>query len=991
VRRRIFLLQLTTVFASLAFAGCAGLVSSNGSGGGTKAIAPTISAQPASQTVTVGQTATFSVTAAGTAPFTYQWLKNSTNISGATGANYTTPSTLAGDSGAKFDVVVSNAAGSETSTMATLTVTSTTVAPTISAQPSSQTVIVGQMATFSVTATGTGPLSYQWLRNNANISGATGTSYSTPPTVTGDSGAKFDVVVSNAAGSVTSAMATLTVTAAATAPTISAQPASQTVAVGQIATFSVTAAGSAPLIYQWQKNGVNISGATASSYTTPPTVAGDNGAKFDVMVSNAAGNVTSAMATLTINAASSAPTITTQPANQTVTVGATAIFGVVATGTAPLSYQWQKNGANIGGATASSYTTPPTAAGDNGAKFDVVVSNAAGSATSTMATLTVNAADVAPTITTQPANQTVTVGATATFSVVATGTAPLTYQWQKNSATISGATAASYTTPPTVSGDNGSKFDAVVSNAVGNVTSTTATLTVNAATASNIDVVTYHYDNLRTGQNVNETILTPANVNSTKFGKLGSFTVDGRVDAQPLYLSAVAIPGIGAKNVLYVATEHDSVYAFDADSVNGNTSAFLWKVSTLASGETSSDDRGCGQVSPEIGVTSTPVIDRTRGPHGAIYVVAMSKDANGNYFHRLHALDLTTGAELFGGPTLVQATYPGTGDNSSGGNVVFDAKQYKERPGLLQIGGTIYTTWSSHCDARPYTSWVMSYDANTLAQTNVLNLVPNGSEGGIWMAGTAPGADASGNIFFMVGNGDFDITLNSSGFPANGNCGQCYVRLSSSVPMKLLDYFTPSNTVSESNSDTDFGSGGPLLLPDLVDANGTTRHLAVGSGKDAIIYVVDRNNMGKFNSGADNIYQQINGQIGGVWSKPSYFNNTVYYGAVGDHLKAFPITSAKLATTPASQSSGSFGYPGTTPSISANGTSNAIVWAVENGSAGVLHAYNATNLTSELYNSNQAANNRDQFSDNKYVTPIVANGKVYVGTPNSVAVFGLLP
>jgi immunoglobulin I-set domain protein len=775
------------------------------------------------------------------------------------------------------------------------------------------------------------------------------------------------------------------------APTIAAQPASLTVTAGQTATFSVTATGTAPFSYQWLKNSANISGATAAGYTTPATIAGDSGAKFDVVVSNSAGSVSSAMATLTVNAGPVAPTITAQPASQSVTLGQTATFSATATGTAPLTYQWQKNSANISGATAASYTTPATIAGDSGAKFDVVVSNTVGSQTSTMATLTVSAASVAPAITTQPADQTVTVGQTATFGVTATGTAPLTYQWQKNSANISGATAASYTTPATVAGDSGAKFDVLVSNTAGSQTSTMATLTVNAVTVSTIDVVTYHYDNLRTGQNLNETILTQANVNSTKFGKLGAFTVDGLVDAQPLYLSAVAIPGVGTKNVLYAATEHGSVYAFDADSVNGNTSAFLWKASVLGSGETSSDDRGCGQVTPEIGVTATPVIDRTRGAHGAIYVVAMSKDASGNYFHRLHALDLTTGAELFGGPMLVQATYPGTGDSSANGRVVFEAKQYKERPGLLQIGGTIYTTWSSHCDARPYTSWVMSYDANTLAQTSVLNLVPNGSEGGIWMAGTAPGADASGNIYFMVGNGDFDTTLNASGFPANANCGQCYVRLSSSAPITLLDYFTPSNTVSESNGDVDFGSGGPLLLPDLVDGNGTTRHLAVGSGKDAIIYVVDRDNMGKFNSSADNIYQQINGQIGGVWSKPSYFNNTVYYGAVGDHLKAFPITSAKLSATPATQSSNSFAYPGTTPSISANGTSNGIVWAVEKGSTGVLHAYNAANLTSELYNSNQAANSRDHFSDNKYVTPMVANGKVYVGTPNSVVVFGLLP
>jgi hypothetical protein len=982
-------MQIAALVTALSVAGCAGLTTS--SGGGTKFVAPTITAQPANQIVTVGEAATFSVMATGTAPLTYRWLKNSASIAGATGASYTTPATLAGDSGEKFEVVVSNSAGSATSTIATLTVNAAAVAPSITTQPTNQTVSAGQSATFAVTATGTAPLSYQWQKNSANISGATSSSYTTPATTSGDNGAKFDVVVSNTAGNQASATAVLTINAAAVAPTITTQPANQTVTVGQTATFTVTATGTAPLSYQWQKNSANISGATASSYTTPATTSGDNGAKFDVVVRNSAGNQTSAMATLTVNAAAVAPTITTQPANQTVTVGQTATFTVIATGTAPLSYQWQKNSTNIAGATASSYTTPATTSADNGANFDVVVSNIAGNQTSAMATLAVNAVAVAPTITTQPANQTITAGQTATFTVTATGTAPLRYQWQKNTVNITGATSASYTTPVTTVADSGEQFSVTVSDPVGNTPSTTATLTVNPVTTSTINVVTYHYDNMRSGQNLNETILTTTNVNSTKFGKLGAFAVDGLVDAQPLYLSAVSIPSVGTKNVLYVATENDSVYAFDADSVNGNTTAFLWKVSVLGAGESPSDNRGCGQITPQIGITSTPVIDRTRGLHGAIYVVGMSKDANGNYYQRIHALDLTTGAELFGGPTTVQATYPGTGDNSSGGNVVFDPKQYKERPGLLEIGSTIYTTWSSHCDARPYTSWVISYSANTLAQVNVLNLVPNGSEGGIWMAGTAPAADSSGNIYFMVGNGDFDTTLNASGFPSQGDCGQCYVKLSSSAPMTLLDYFTPSNSVSESDSDTDFGSGGPLLLPDLVDANGNTRHLAVGSGKDAIIYVVDRDNMGKFNSTADNIYQQINGQIGGVWSKPSYFNNTVYYGAVGDHLKAFPITSALLALTPSSQSSASFAYPGTTPSISANGTTNGIVWAVEANSTGILHAYDATNLTNELYNSNQAANNRDQFSDNKYVTPMVANGKVYVGTPNSVVVFGLLP
>jgi len=502
---------------------------------------------------------------------------------------------------------------------------------------------------------------------------------------------------------------------------------------------------------------------------------------------------------------------------------------------------------------------------------------------------------------------------------------------------------------------------------------------------SSTDVITYHYDNQRTGQNLNEVTLTPANVNSTKFGKLGEFTVDGKVDAQPLYLSNVSISG-NKKNILYVVTEHGSVYAFDADSINGMTAASLWKTSTLGSGETTSDNRGCGQVSPEIGITATPVIDRTRN---AIYVIAMSKNSAGNYFQRLHALDLATGAELFGGPKNITATYPGSGDNSSGGNVVFDPKQYKERPGLLEINGTIYTTWASHCDIRPYTSWIMAFSASSLAQTSVLNLVPNGSDGGIWMSGAAPAADVAGNIFFLEGNGTFETTLTAQGFPSNQDCGNCFVKLSTSGGLALVDYFTPHNTIAASNADLDLGSGGAIVLPDMKDATGATRRLAVGGGKDSTIYVADRDNMGKFNANTDQIYQAI--PMGGqVFSMPAYFNGTVYIAVVGNALKAFPVTNAKLASVPSSQSTHVFSYPGVTPSVSASGASNGIVWAIENSGA-ILFAYDATDLTKELYNSNQAANSRDHFSGNKFITPIVVNGKVYVGTPNSVAVFGLLP
>jgi len=499
-------------------------------------------------------------------------------------------------------------------------------------------------------------------------------------------------------------------------------------------------------------------------------------------------------------------------------------------------------------------------------------------------------------------------------------------------------------------------------------------------------VTTFHNDNARTGQNLNETTLTPANVNSSNFGLLFAMKTDGKVDAQPLYLPNLSIAGQGTHNTLFVSTEHGSIYGFDAD--NGTQ---LWTVSMLGPAESPSDNHGCGQVTPEIGITSTPVIDPKAGPHGTIYVVGMSKDANGNYHQRLHALDITSGAEEFGGPKEIQASYPGTGDNSSGGNVIFDPGQQIDRPGLLLLNGVVYTSWGSHCDIRPYTGWLIGYDESTLAQVTVLNATPNGSGGALWMSGAGPAADDNGNIYALDANGVFDSTL-SQGFPSEGDFGNAFLKISTTNnQLAVADYFEMMNQASENSSDTDLGSGGALVLPHLTDSSGQTRHLALGAGKDAIIYVVDRDSMGKFNLNANNIYQQLQGALGGsVFSMPAYFNNTVYYGAVGDTIKAFPISSAQLNTTPSSQTPTTFPYPGTTPSISANGTSNAILWAAENATPAVLHAYDATNLANELYNSNQASGGRDHFgTGNKFITPTVINGKVYVGSLTGVGVFGL--
>jgi len=505
---------------------------------------------------------------------------------------------------------------------------------------------------------------------------------------------------------------------------------------------------------------------------------------------------------------------------------------------------------------------------------------------------------------------------------------------------------------------------------------------------SGTDVVTYKNDLARTGQNLTETVLTPANVNASGFGKLRFLATDGKVDAQPLYLAALSVQG-ATHNVVFVATENDSVYAFDADS-----GALLWRVSLLGVGETPSGPHACSQITPLIGITSTPVIDRAAGSHGTLYVVAMSN--SGADHQRLHALDLTSGAELLAGPRDITATYPAPG----GGTRTFDAGQYAERAALLLSRGVIYTSWTSHCDISPYTGWVIAYGQTNLAQTAVLNVAPNGTGSGaatagpaIWMSGGGPAADAAGNIYLLTANGAFETTLDANGFPSNADYGNSFLKLSTAGGgLSVADYFTMSNEVSESQADLDLGSGGALLLPDLTDSGGMLRHLMVGAGKDGNLYVVNRDSMGRFSAAGNNIWQQLTGVLGGgVWSTPAWFSDTLYYGPSGGSLRAFRAAGARFPASASSQSSASFPYPGTAPAVSANGSANGIVWAHENSSPAVLHAYDPGNLGHELYNSSQAANGRDQFgAGNKFITPMIADGRVFVGTQTGVAVFGLL-
>jgi len=712
--------------------------------------------------------------------------------------------------------------------------------------------------------------------------------------------------------------------------------------------------------------------ATPASISLVPSGGGQQISVNAVPANGFTGMVNVAIAGLAAGVTAQPTTLSLTPGTaQTVTVTA---GSSAAAGSAILTFTGTSGALSHSATVAAAIAAPPPDFTLTLSPASVtIVAGAAGAAVSVTATA-VNSftSTVAVAITGLPAG----VAANPTTLSLAPGVA--------QSTTLTAAlTAASATSTVTFMGTSGSLSH-----------SATLALTVQAAPMTNApDVTTYHYDVSRDGLNAKETILTQANVNSAQFGKIGFDAVDGKVDAQPLYLANVAIGG-QLKNVLYVATEHDSVYAFDADS-----GAQIWKTSVLGSGETTSDNHGCSQITPEIGITSTPVIDRTQGPNGTIFTVGMSKDASGKYHQRLHALDIITGAEISGSPTEITATYPGTGDNSQNGNVVFDPSQYAERAALLLLNGNIYTGWTSHCDIGLYTGWVMAYSESTLQQTQLLNLTPNGHEGSIWMSGGGMAADGNGFLYFLDANGTFDTTFDANGFPSKGDYGNAMLKLSTNGKLAVADYFETFNTGAESAADVDLGSGGPLLLPDQTDANGHVFHLIAGAGKAKNIYLADRDNMGKFNFTSmpvddSNIYQELRGVMAGqVYSTPAYFNGVLYYAADGDTLKAFPLTNAKLATAPSSQSAVTFSHPGPTPSISANVAQDGIVWALESGlnNPGVLHAYDPANLAHEFYNSTQAANGRDSFGNgNKFITPMIVNGKVYVGTQNGVAVFGLL-
>ena len=537
-------------------------------------------------------------------------------------------------------------------------------------------------------------------------------------------------------------------------------------------------------------------------------------------------------------------------------------------------------------------------------------------------------------------------------------------------------------------------------------------------TPANTAIVTYHNDPSRSGLNTNESILTTSNVNGSQFGKRVTYPVDGQIYTQPLFLPNVRI-NKNTYNMVFVATEHDSVYAFDADQTT--VIAPLWKTSLLSSSATTVPAVDLFQtysnkdISPEIGITGTPVIDPTTD---ILYVDSMTKENGRQYTHQLHALDIKTGLEKPGSPITIQARVSGTGDDTSGGKISFKAAIENQRSALLLSRGVIYISWASFSDSGPYHGWLIGYTYNGKAfhqvTRDIYNATPNGQEGGIWMSGAGPAADNNGNIYLITGNGTFDLDANGL------DAGDSFIKLSTKKGLNLSDYFTPFNQSCLSATDKDLGSGGPLLLPD--QTNTPYPHLMIGGGKEGRIYVINRDNMGHYTNdpkmvcdapeenltSIDKVLQESPPYtVGRQFSTPGYWASTsrqwVYISGMNDNLKAFQLSNDILSPDPTSETSEIFQFPGVIPSISSNRNSSGtgIVWIVSPPSdcfymgcnphsPGVLRAYDATNLGNALYNSTQNSSRDRLDSYIKFSVPTIANGKVFVGTLTGLSIYGLL-
>jgi hypothetical protein len=740
----------------------------------------------------------------------------------------------------------------------------------------------------------------------------------------------------------------------------------------------------------------NCGGSVASfSYCTinvvfTPTVAGARSASLAV-TDNAPGSPQSVAlggtGTSGSPAASFSPTSLTFPsqnllsssAPQTITLtntgtGALSIFSIVASGDFS---QTNACGSSLAaGANCSVQVT--FSPSNNGQRSGYLTLSSNAPSTLLTATLAGTGTQPSSTVSISPVQASLTSGQTEQFAASISGVASSNVTWA-----VDGITGGNSSVGTISSGGFYTAPSAAGSHVV------TATSTANTTQSASVPVVitsyagtfVYHNDNARTGQNLNETVLTTGNVNANQFGKLFSYPVDGQVYAEPLYVPGVSVAGQGTHNAVYVVTENDTAYAFDADGLNASP---LWQVSFLTNGAqtlNTTDIGGCANISPQVGITSTPVIDPATN---TIFILARTKIvSNGatSYYQTLHALDITTGLETPGSPVVIQASV-----NSNSGPVTFNPQTQNQRAGLFIDNGVAFISWASHCDIQPYHGWIMGYQEGSLEQVAVFNSTPNGVEGGIWQSGAAPAVDEYGNIFAMMGNGTTDV-------PTGGvDYGEALINFSfTGTALNVSDYFIPSNYQSLNNSDLDLGSGGPLLLPDQPTP---PTQLLVGAGKQGMVYLVDRTNLGGFNAGGNQVLQTLPaGTVPTAHSMPAYWQNNVYFCGISDYVKSFLLSGGLLSSTPVSESPTPITYPGATPVISANGSTNGILWVLATAptAAAELHAFDAANISREIYNTNDNSTRDQPGMGVKFVVPTVANGKVYVATQTEIDVYGLLP
>jgi hypothetical protein len=758
----------------------------------------------------------------------------------------------------------------------------------------------------------------------------------------------------------------------------------------------------------WSLSGAGCSGATCGTLSATSSASG-------AAITYTAPSAVPALPTVTLTATSvmdgtktTAATITiTAPISVTVApMTANVQVNQPQTFTATVSndsqnkgVNWSLTGAGCGGATCGSLSATSSASGagitytaPTSLPAPATVTLTAKSVTDNIrtaaATLIVTATTGNISVSISPKRGGLTLSQTMNLTATVTndiGSAGVTWSATAGTFSTQNTAAASYVAP------NSAGVVTVTATSVADVTKS-ASATIGVTNLAG--VTTYHNDLSRDGANTQEYALTTSNVSTATFGKLFSCPVDAPAYAQPLWVSNLNIGG-GTHNVIFAATSHDTVYAFDADT---SPCVTYWQKSLNLSSETfvNSNDVNTTDIFPDIGIVGTPIIDAVSK---TLYVVTKSKDQGSSCspstscHQRLHALSLVNGNEKFGGPADITPSIavPGTGDGSSGGSVAFNPLTENQRPGLALVNGVVYITWASHGDNDPYHGWVIGYAAANLAQAPVVyNTSPNGSRSGIWMSGGAPAADSGNNLYMITGNGTYDGAVNS-------DYGDTFLKLSTSGGISVADWFTPANQSSLEGGDNDFGAGGAAILVD--QPSSPVPHLVIGGGKEGNLFLLNRDNMGKFNS--TNQVVQILGFGQSIFATAAFWNNSLYLAGVGGPLKtySFNATTGKFNTSPTSQSLASYNFPGATPSVSSTGTTNGIVWAIDSSAYGtpccsngpaILHAHDANNLATELWNSSQGSSNAAGNAV-KFTVPTIANGKVYVGTRSEIDVFGLLP